>query len=222
MRLRAGAEARSRPRLRVIMNSLSRGNDPLLAVGVYDEPELIVSGVDGMLARTGSPTEVVTVPLDAAAGAAVDVLLCDPVGRTMQLEEYLGRVVGVSQAPVIVFTWSSSPANLRRSLAAGARGFLSKAASAEDLAAAVAAVHRGETTAPLPMRVQAGQRGMADLSTRETEVLELICRGLSNLEIADHLFVSVNSVKTYVRQIYQKIGVSRRAQAVAWGLAHGF
>jgi NarL family two-component system response regulator LiaR len=53
-------------------------------------------------------------------------------------------------------------------------------------------------------------------------VLGLICRGMSNLEIADQLFVSVNSVKTYVRQIYQKIGVSRRAQAVAWGLAHGF
>ncbi len=62
---------------------------------------------------------------------------------------------------------------------------------------------------------------MAELSTREGEVLELICRGMSNLEIADALFVSVNSVKTYVRQIYQKIGVTRRAQAVAWGLAHG-
>jgi ATP/maltotriose-dependent transcriptional regulator MalT len=64
--------------------------------------------------------------------------------------------------------------------------------------------------------------GMTELSTREGEVLELICRGLSNLEIADDLFVSVNSVKTYVRQIYQKIGVARRAQAVAWGLAHGY
>jgi len=45
---------------------------------------------------------------------------------------------------------------------------------------------------------------------------------MSNLEIADHLFVSVNSVKTYVRQVYQKIEVNRRAQAVAWGLEHGY
>jgi DNA-binding CsgD family transcriptional regulator len=79
-------------------------------------------------------------------------------------------------------------------------------------------VLRGETPAPAPR----GTRGVAGLSTREAEVLELICRGMSNLEIADQLFVSVNSVKTYVRQIYQKIGVSRRAQAVAWGLAQGF
>ena len=63
---------------------------------------------------------------------------------------------------------------------------------------------------------------MAELSTREAEVLDLICCGMSNLEIAEQLFVSVNSVKTYVRQIYQKIGVARRAQAVAWGLGHGF
>ena len=41
-------------------------------------------------------------------------------------------------------------------------------------------------------------------------MLDLICRGMSNLEIANQLFVSVNSVKTYVRQIYQKIGVARR------------
>ena len=53
-------------------------------------------------------------------------------------------------------------------------------------------------------------------------MLDLICRGMSNLEIAEELYVSVNSVKTYVRQIYQKIGVARRAQAVAWGLANGF
>ena len=72
---------------------------------------------------------------------------------------------------------------------------------------------------PTKSRPAGTPTGVAELSTREAEVLDLICRGMSNLEIADQLFVSVNSVKTYVRQIYQKIGVARRAQAVAWGLA---
>ncbi|QIG42773.1 response regulator transcription factor [Nocardioides anomalus] len=202
------------------MNAPSRGSDHPLAVGVYDEPELIVTGVGAMLARSGASVEVVKVTADGEP-PAVDVLLCDPIGRTMQLEEYLTRVVHRTTAPVLVFTWTSSPSNLRRSLAAGARGFVSKSASAQDLADAVAAVSRGETVAPTGGRIGA-QPGMADLSAREAEVLELICRGLSNLEIADRLFVSVNSVKTYVRQIYQKIGVARRSQAVAWGLAHGF
>jgi DNA-binding NarL/FixJ family response regulator len=198
----------------------SRGDTPL-AVGVYDEPELIVSGVDSMLARSQPRPDVVTIGADADR-AEVDVLLCDPVGRTLQIEEYLGTVAALTVAPVLVFTWSSSPSSVRRALAAGARGFLSKGASSDDLAAAVATVARGETVAPARPRMATTPDGMADLSTREAEVLDLICRGMSNLEIADQLFVSVNSVKTYVRQIYQKIGVARRAQAVAWGLAHGF
>ena len=203
------------------MNSAgpSRGDRSPLAVGVYDEPELIVSGIDGMLARSGPPVDVVTIARDAGP-TEVDVLLCDPVGRAMQIEEYLSVVAALTLAPVLVFTWSSSPSSVRRSLAAGARGFLSKASSSDDLAAAVEAVQRGETVAPA--RLAGTPARMADLSNREAEVLELICHGMSNLEIAEQLFVSVNSIKTYVRQVYQKIGVTRRAQAVAWGLAHGF
>ena len=200
------------------MNGSSRGSGSTLAVGVYDEPELIVSGIDGMLSRTNA--DVVTIGAHAN-GTTVDVLLCDPVGRPVRLEDYLAVVAGLTAAPVVVFTWSSSRSSVRRSLAAGARGFVSKSATSEVLAAAVAAVHRGETVTPSPKQV-GPPTGVADLSTREAEVLELICEGMSNLEIAEHLFVSVNSVKTYVRQIYQKIGVTRRAQAVAWGLAHGF
>lgn len=196
-----------------------QGDRSPLAVGVYDEPELIVSGIHGMLARSGSPAQVVTVGPDAHQ-TEVDVLLCDPVGRPVQIEEYLAVVAALTLAPVLVFTWGTSPSSVRRALAAGARGFMSKTASAEDLGAAVTTLQRGGTLAPAtPAR---GAHAVGDLSPREAEVLELICRGLSNLEIADQLFVSVNSVKTYVRQVYQKIGASRRAQAVAWGLAHGF
>ena len=198
----------------------SRGNPAPIAVGVYDEPELVVCGVYAMLARSGAAVDVVTVALDDMV--EVDVLLCDPVGHTAQIEEYLTVIASLTTAPVLVFTWSSSPSSVRRSLAAGARGFLSKAASSDDLAAAVATVARGEMMTPSKHQPVGTPTGVAELSTREAEVLDLICRGMSNLEIADQLFVSVNSVKTYVRQIYQKIGVARRAQAVAWGLAHGF
>jgi two-component system, NarL family, response regulator LiaR len=188
---------------------------------VYDEPELIVSGVHAMLARSGPSADVITVAPDTEL-PAVDVLLCDPVGHAVPIEEYLTTLAALTRAPVLVFTWSSSPSSVRRSLAAGARGFLSKGASSRDLGSAVETVARGETLAPVRPRMATTPSGVAELSTRESEVLDLICRGMSNLEIADQLFVSVNSVKTYVRQIYQKIGVARRAQAVAWGLAHGF
>jgi DNA-binding CsgD family transcriptional regulator len=58
------------------------------------------------------------------------------------------------------------------------------------------------------------------LSEREEQVLALIAQGLTNQEIADRVYVSINSVKTYIRSAYRKIGVSSRSQAVAWGLRH--
>lgn len=58
------------------------------------------------------------------------------------------------------------------------------------------------------------------LSDREREVLALIARGRTNDEIGRELFVSINTVKTYVRSAYRKIGVQRRSQAVLWALEH--
>jgi DNA-binding NarL/FixJ family response regulator len=206
-----------------IMNAGARereGSSPI-AVGVYDEPELIVSGVDRMLASSGRPADVLPIPPEADLHQVeVDVLMCDPVGRQVQIEDYLASVAALTLAPILVFTWSGGPSTVRRALAAGARGFLSKGTTSEDLSAAVQAVRVGQTI--IPPRLVSASRGKGELSARETEVLDLLCRGLSNLEIAEQLFVSVNSVKTYVRQIYQKIGVTRRSQAVAWGLSRGF
>ncbi|MBC2960611.1 response regulator transcription factor [Nocardioides deserti] len=59
------------------------------------------------------------------------------------------------------------------------------------------------------------------LTVREFEVLGLVAAGLSNAEIAERLYVSINTVKTYVRAAYRKIGVDRRAQAVVWCAHHG-
>ena len=60
------------------------------------------------------------------------------------------------------------------------------------------------------------------LTAREAEVIALITQGLSNQEIAEQTYLSINSVKTYIRTAYRKIDVTRRSQAVAWGLKHGF
>lgn len=60
------------------------------------------------------------------------------------------------------------------------------------------------------------------MTSREAEVLALIAQGLSNDEIAKRAYVSINSVKSYIRTAYRKIGVQRRSQAVLWALEHGF
>jgi DNA-binding NarL/FixJ family response regulator len=60
----------------------------------------------------------------------------------------------------------------------------------------------------------------AQLTDRELEVLTLIGRGLSNLEIADALYLSVNTVKTHVRHAYRRTGLTRRTDAVVWVVNH--
>lgn len=64
-------------------------------------------------------------------------------------------------------------------------------------------------------------RPEVDLTSRELEVLAMIARGFSNQEIADAACLSINSIKSYVRGAYSKIGVVTRSQAVAWGVRHG-
>ena len=53
-------------------------------------------------------------------------------------------------------------------------------------------------------------------------VLALIVQGRTNQEIAEECFLSINSIKTYIRSAYRKVGISHRAQAVAWAIQHGF
>ena len=62
----------------------------------------------------------------------------------------------------------------------------------------------------------------AGLSARESEIVALITKGLTNQEIAERAYVSINSVKSYIRSAYRKIGVTRRSQAVAWAMQNGF
>lgn len=63
---------------------------------------------------------------------------------------------------------------------------------------------------------------VAGLTERETQILDWIAQGLSNREIAERGFVSINSVKTYIRSAYRKIGVQSRSQAVAWAVRRGY
>ena len=64
--------------------------------------------------------------------------------------------------------------------------------------------------------------GAAGLSPRESEVLRLVVLGHSNQAIAESIFLSINSVKTYIRSTYRKINVTTRAQAIVWAIQHGF
>ena len=136
---------------------------------------------------------------------------------------------------VVALTTYADDETVVGALQAGARGYLTKDAGAEQIRSAVervgageaaidpavqrqllTAVRRGET--PLP---SAGSDELPDgLTPREAEVLELIAAGLSNGEIADRLVVSGATVKSHVNHLFAKIGARDRAQAVAYAYQH--
>jgi len=130
------------------------------------------------------------------------------------------------RARVIVLTTYDSEEYVFRSLRAGASGFLLKRTRAEELVDAVRVVAAGDA---LPM-ARSTQRliegfasaqgssgewaGVQALTERESEVLTLVARGYSNDEIARHLHLSPETVKTHVKHVYTKLGSRDRAQAV--------
>jgi two-component system nitrate/nitrite response regulator NarL len=114
-------------------------------------------------------------------------------------------------------------------VAAGANAYLSKEADSEEIVDAIAAAARGETI--LGPEVQTGlaeqirfreeNDARPRLSDREHEVLKLIAQGLSAPEIGDRIHLSTATVKTHLQHLYEKLGVSERAAAVAEGMRRG-
>ena len=131
---------------------------------------------------------------------------------------------------VLVLTTYADDDSLFPALQAGARGYLTKDASAEEIEHANRAVADGHThlDPAIQQRLIAaaltGERKSTppdDLTAREIEVLKLIAAGFSNTEIATALVVSAATVKTHINHVFQKTGARDRAQAVRYAYEHG-
>jgi DNA-binding NarL/FixJ family response regulator len=199
-------------------------------LGLLDGIELVGTAADGEEA------------IALAAQHAPDIVLMDLRMPRVDGIEAIRRLAERGERPrTIALTTYADDASVLGALRAGARGYLTKDAGAEQIRAAVEAVHRGE--AALDPAVQhhvvaalsgpgaAGAgAGAADgddpelpdgLTPREAEVLALIAGGLTNTEIADRLVVSAATVKSHVNHIFSKAGVRDRAQAVVYAYEHG-
>jgi two-component system nitrate/nitrite response regulator NarL len=115
-----------------------------------------------------------------------------------------------------------------QALQEGAAGYLSKDARRSEIVEAVIDVARGRTVVPAKMaaglageiRMRARSQGPV-LSERERQVLQAFARGLSMPEVAAELFIAVSTVKTHTQRLYEKLGVSERAAAVAEAMRRG-
>lgn len=192
-----------------------------MVLGLLDGIELVGTAADG--------DEAVAL----AADLRPDVVLMDLRMPRVDGVAATRRLAAIGPAPrVVVLTTYADDASVLGALRAGARGYLTKDAGADEIRAAIEAVMRGEAaldpavqhhvvaavSAPAPAAATALPDG---LTKREAEVLTLIARGLTNGEIATELVVSEATVKSHVNHLFAKAGVRDRAQAVTYAFRHG-
>lgn len=198
-----------------------------IRVCLLDDHPVVEAGLAALLERDADRVEVVRaaglrVPRDA------DVILADSAARRTRsglTTRDLLRPVDASGrgTRVAVLTWRMEEGLVEEALADGAHGYLFKGLPGQRLVELLLRLHEAEVVVPDFARPVAPRRGPSHpaLTDREQDVLALLARGRTNPEIAADLYLSVNSVKTYVRTAYRKIGATRRTEAVTWALAHG-
>lgn len=207
-----------------------------LRITLVDDSDLAAAGLRTLLAPYADRVAFVNNRDALAAPDALDVVLYEPMGQTSMARSLLRDLQAASAAQAAVFSWAG-PDQLP---AAPANPHLAKSLTASQIVVSVERLVEGRfESAPVSRAVVEGppvpvavlpEPSYADvehdfedvgLTPRETEIVGLIVSGLSNREIGETLELSINSVKTYIRSAYRKMGVERRTQAVLWGLDNG-
>jgi NarL family two-component system response regulator LiaR len=195
-----------------------------LRIAIVNDYELVVQGLVRMFEPFAHRIRVVEAVANAAVREPVDVVLFDTFARTRELDTVLADANGRRLA---VYSWSLAPDKIKDALRRGASGYLAKNLTSDELVGALERIHRGETVITEEPST-AGSEGTdwpgrdSGLTAREAEIIALITQGLSNQDIADRAFLSINTIKSYIRSSYRKMDVETRSQAVLWGIDHGF
>ena len=164
---------------------------------------MVIAGVASFLAD--ERIDVVETGASLPVVSDVDIVLYDTFGQVQGDGIDLEDFVRDSGAKVVIYSWNLQPEMIRDAVAAGARGYLSKVLTGPEIVAALERVMRGEIVI-LPGDSETSVDGAGDwpgraagLSPREAEIVALITQGLTNQDIADRVYLSINSVKTYIR-----------------------
>lgn len=213
-----------------------------IRVLVVDDQRVVREGLVTLLGLL-SGVEVVGAAVDGedavqlAADLRPDVVLmdvrmprCDGVEATRRLRECDPNI------KVLMLTTYGDDRSVIDALRAGARGYLTKDAGAEQIQTALRQLADGHAAidpsvqhhvvdALASTRSSSAARGSPELpdglTTREAEVLSLIAQGMSNREIAERLVVNETTVKSHINHLFAKTGVRDRAQAVTYAYTHG-
>jgi len=126
------------------------------------------------------------------------------------------------EARVVMLTTFEGDAEVRRAMEAGARGYALKNMPRKTIVDLIRKVHTGKTVVPPEIAASLAEHlGAETLSRREIDVLERVAGGNRNIDIANQLFISEETVKGHVKHIMEKLGAKDRTEAVAIGIRRG-
>ncbi|RFA17054.1 helix-turn-helix transcriptional regulator [Subtercola boreus] len=207
---------------------MERVRKPLL-VALVDDYDVVLTGLAHMFDEYRDRVLVAEIDANANLDDHVDIVMYDSFAQPESDQQELAALVKNTRADrVVVYTWNFQPELIQNALELGIHGYLSKTLPARDLVAALEAVHAGEIVVSTPPRRAGSALGLdwpgrrEGFTDRESEILALITQGKNNADVATLTYLSPNTVKSYIRSIYRKIGVASRTQAVLWGVGHGF
>lgn len=191
-----------------------------LTIVLVNDYEIVLRGLATMLEPFADRVCVVDMQAGGTPDEVADVALFDTfAGRRHAIARAHAMVTDGLVRHVVLFTWDASTDFLRNAEEIGVSGVVLKSQSAEGLVRAIERVARGERVGLSLARRGRDAAPTEELSAREQEVLALIALGLSNAEIGRELYLSVDTIKTYVRRLYGKLGVKNRTQAALHAVA---
>jgi DNA-binding NarL/FixJ family response regulator len=200
-----------------------------IRLALVDDYEVVLVGLAHMFDEYRDRVQVVELRIGEPVVDDVDIALLDTFAQGEADGPELAALVANGHAShVVVYTWNFDRRLIDAALAQGASGYLSKTLPAAALVDALEHVHAGEivvSATPPRSRPTVGldwPGRVEGLSDREAEILALVAQGKSNAEIAAMTYLSVNTVKSYLRVVFRKLGVHRRTEAALWGMRHGF
>jgi DNA-binding NarL/FixJ family response regulator len=192
-----------------------------ITVAIINDYEIVVRGVQAMLAPYAPRVAVVDLETGNGPPAPADVVLFDTfAGRRHTLTRAAEMVAEGNAQHVVLYTWDAAPEFVRSARQLGVSGVVLKTRSADHLVDSIERIVAGESIGFGPGLPDGAADRVVELSDRESEVLALIARGLTNAQIAEELYLSVETVKTYVKRLYAKLDVHNRAQAAVAASTH--
>ena len=200
-----------------------------VTVALVDDYEVVLKGLAHLFDDYRDRVAVVEIDANASVAEPVDVVLYDSFAQPESDHDQIAELIDNPRARhVVVYTWNLQPELIDAARRLGVHGYLSKTLPAAELVAAIEAVssgqnvisdQRGRATSAAGLDWPGRREGITD---RESEILALITQGMSNADVARLTYLSPNTVKSYIRSVYRKIGATSRVEAVLYGVRHGF